>query len=266
MNYSPKQLILGAATLLVFFLGWYFLNITLESKPSYLELGIVTAVILIIFGIFFSFSAFFIENRALLILLAAILAILPLLIFGKNNYFLIGFLIFFLSSIGSTQSFKKGKKETLKFDFLRVSSHELPMIFTALAIILAIIFTFSLQLPEKGLEMPKPLFDKIYDTLTAVLAKQIPDYKQITAIEGSEEMIKEMMYYTINERIAMLLKPYQEYLPLLFVFIVFTIIKPLTIPLVWLSSFFGWLFFKLLLAVKVFSVKKEMVEKETILL
>jgi len=79
-----------------------------------------------------------------------------------------------------------------------------------------------------------------------------------------DEKIKDVVYNFMNNRLLALSKPYQNYISLGFVFVVFLALQALTLPFNLLSGFFSWSIFKLLFFLGVIKIKKEMVEKETI--
>lgn len=316
-----KQIILGVLTVLFGLFGWSFLNTTLEKEASFSEIGVVSALFLIVFGILFSFSALFIKKRYFLFF-AAGFAVLPLLAFGQNIYFLGSSVIFFLTLIWSRSKIQQEKIQQIKFHFSKVISRGLPIFLTGFSLVLAVSFAFSPQFSTSALEIPKTLFDITFNLSEKFLALQFPGFhKEITIDEFlivglssqieqmigasgftdvSKEMIEQQLknlqvkkllkeqkekysaalgieikgneklkdtaYQAINERMPLLIKPYQNYLPPILIFIGFTIIKPLTIPLMWLTLIMGWIILKILLVFRFCKISKEMVEKEIIIL
>jgi hypothetical protein len=79
-----------------------------------------------------------------------------------------------------------------------------------------------------------------------------------------DEKIKDVMYNFINNRLLALSKPYQSYISLGFVFVVFLTLQALTLPFNLLAGFLSWIIFKLFLLLGIIKIKKEMVEKETV--
>lgn len=81
---------------------------------------------------------------------------------------------------------------------------------------------------------------------------------------SGNEKIKDVIYRFVNSKLLALSKPYQNYISLGFVFVVFLALQTLTLPFNLIAGFLAWVLFKLLLAVKFVRIEKQMVEREII--
>jgi len=84
-------------------------------------------------------------------------------------------------------------------------------------------------------------------------------------ITGSETM-KGVLYQLINKQLLAVTKPYEDYISLGFVAVVFLTLQAMSLPYKWITGFFGWILFRLFVLIRLAQPQKEMVEKETIIL
>lgn len=84
-------------------------------------------------------------------------------------------------------------------------------------------------------------------------------------ITGGETM-KDVLYHLINKQLLAIAKPYEDYISLGFVAVVFLTLQAMSLPYKWITGFFGWVLFRFFILIRLAQPQKEMVEKETIAL
>ncbi len=106
------------------------------------------------------------------------------------------------------------------------------------------------------LSQNKWTFDQSRKALSSALGMEVPGDKKI----------KDILYEWINKQLVVITKPYQEYISLGFVFVVFLTLQTLSLPYKWITSFVGLVLVKLCLLFRIVKPQKETVEKEIITL
>lgn len=80
-----------------------------------------------------------------------------------------------------------------------------------------------------------------------------------------DETVASVIRIFINDKIKSAFGPYQKYIPLVFAIAMFLALKAVSFIYVWLVIFFSWLLYRLLLALRIIRIGKEMAEKEAII-
>lgn len=245
-----------------------------------------------------------------------------LFVVGFKIEILITFLLAFLLLMSATWQVAKEKISRTKVLLWPMLKAGLPSVFTALSLIVAIVFYFGpeahrgikrqLTVPEGLLRIvEKPIgaliqqevggtdgvkfsFDMTIDDLILAsmqqhseiniqqeaskdpeIKKQVDEQLQEArvsiakqfgyggVINGQDKLI-DIVPTVMAQKIEGFMGSYSQYMPAVFAGGVFLILKGLSFIFVWLTVLFVWLIFKLLLAIKIITIKEEQAVKESI--
>ena len=173
--------------------------------------------------------------------------------FGFKIYFVGGILVLTLALVDSLRRLRREQDHLLRFSLARTVPRSLPVLFTAFALMVALVYYGSPLIAsyEFKIEIPRPLFDKIFQGFSPFLP--------------SEDLFQDRLYFLVNEQLNSFIGPYQEsYVPLFLAFGLFLGLKALSFPLVWLVIFMVWLALKGLMVSKVVVLKEIPVKKQVI--
>lgn len=103
------------------------------------------------------------------------------------------------------------------------------------------------------LSQNKWIFDQSRKALSSALGMEVP----------GDRKIKDILYEWINKQLVVVTKPYEKYISIGFVFVVFLTLQTLSLPYKWITSFVGLVLVRLCLLFRIARPQKETVEKET---
>lgn len=301
--------------------GWFLKNNLLingddGSKWAWLVVWMIIIAILISFLWLLTNQKRWAVGALGVCMLALLLAV------GFKIEILITFLLAFLLLMSATWRVAKERLSRTKVLLWPILKAGLPSVFTALSLIVAIVFYFGpeaqrgiksqLKVPEGLLRIiEKPIgaliqqevggangmkfsFDMTIDDLVIAAIQQHSEIdikqaakdskvkKQLDAqllearqglakqfgyggvINGQDKLI-DIVSTVMAQKIEGLMGPYSQYMPAVFAGGVFLILKGFSFIFVWIASLLAWLIFKLLLAVKIISIKEEPATRETII-
>ena len=152
------------------------------------------------------------------------------------------------------------KNIRLKIDVVRILKRGLPVVLTALSLIIASVYyfsPFSLKGDEK-LEIPRPLFNAVADP-----ALKIAD-NQFLSQFSSQEVQKEQIYQALNDGINSQSASWKEFLPIGLSIGIFFALKAVGVLFMWLVVLLTLLIFKVLIWTGAIHIQQKAVLKEVI--
>jgi len=169
-----KEIVLISIFVGLGFSTWYFLYRLFYRNLNDLKILAFFAAFSIAFGIFFSIVSFFVGSKKLIFLSFALISFSPAFIFGFNLFLLAGLGVFFILIFFGFRSLKTEKDVySLKLRPRWILSRGLSQFFLGFSLVISLIFYFS-PAGEFKMEIPKPLFDKIFGYLQPLISAQLP--------------------------------------------------------------------------------------------
>ncbi len=234
MTKTYKQIVLAVGLVLFGALSWFFLHQLFYSGINIAFL-VGSIVGLLLWGVAICAGTLFMDKRFLY--LAFILSLLSFFIFfhgaevGPGQfrvalyYFIIMVLIFLVFLI-YRKKVQYEKKMRIKMHFRRILRRGLPLMFTAVCLLIALAYYFSPSLGEfsssTGFQIPRGIIDTI-----------------LKPFEGLDEDLNDVVYELINSQISDSEGPVREYLPIALAIGLFLSLRALVIilvPVIVLSS------------------------------
>lgn len=284
-----KEIILGAAVVLLSTGCWYFLKYAFYIGKLTTLYWIWGGIIFIFWGIALCLAMLLIRDKK--ILYSSFL--LVLVIFGVffNNepfyYLIVLAILFWVFSIATS---KIQKEETIqtKLNFWRIWHRGLPIFITFLFVLIAVVYYFSPEMgkiEKKEITVPRKTFDIVIKPLETLIIERLPEgvssieteAKQILKpqeiaelkekynIEVKEgETIKDLIYQLVEYQINASSGPYEKFIPIGLAIGLFLALKLFGFFYIAIIIFFGWLVLKLLVVLRFANIGKEMVEMESV--
>ena len=161
------------------------------------------------------------------------------------------------------------KNIRLKIDVVRILKRGLPIVLTALSLIIASAYYFSpLSLRgDERIEIPRPLFDTVATPALEIAQNQfLGQFSGQEVRIGAAEMtlIKEEIYQALNGAINNQNDGLKEFLPISLSIGVFFALKAVGVIFIWLVILFTFLIFKILLWTGAIHIQQKAVLKEVI--
>lgn len=288
-----KQKIISIAILALIaifsFLGWWNLNNSLfGGSPNYETFWIIPLLIFVAVMAFFGLLLLLFNKLILPMLGFLIVAVIFILFFGVNLIYLAGLALGLGFIILAARQAIREKNIRIKIAAGQVLKQPLKTIFVVLSLVISLVLFFAPAIQRLSIEikLPRPMFDMVFNTISGVLSGQnqnqtavnvsnlmgvdLNELKQSGTLgQGVQTISKEeqdKLYNNINQQINSSLGPYKQYLPYLIGFVVFFTLATMAFVFVWLATGLVNIFFSIMKKAGWIDLKKEMVEKETILI
>lgn len=276
------------------FLSWQSLDGLLFGKTQVTASSLIgVAVEFLVVGALFGLLILFTDALWLAAVAALVNAALFILAFGLNIVYLLGLAVIVGFSILAAHQTKKEKKLRIKIAVGEILKPAMTVVFTCLAIIIALVLYFSPPVKNLAIEIkvPRPLFDLVLNKMIETLKGQlegglgsgeinlmIPGLPEINMSDlnkalGAKEVdvdkilgqeAKDNLYNLVNERINFFLGSYRRYLPYGVAIAAFFALKAVSVLFALAATFVCQFTFFIMQKTKLANIKKEMVEKETI--
>jgi len=150
---------------------------------------------------------------------------------------------------------------------------------TAALISLVLYFSPTAQDLDVEIKIPRPLFDFMYGSLNIFLDDQTKNTLYTTGIDLIQpdkqaannksdlqlnQQAEDKVYEVVNRQMNYFLRSYKRFLPYGFAVTTFFALKAISLAVVWIALGLIQLIFVSLKNAGLFSIKKEMVEKEVV--
>ena len=284
MQKIHKEIILGAVVVLLGLFSWYFLRYVFYIGGLTAGCWIWGGILFILFGIALCLAMLLIKDKR--ILYGSL--ILTLIIFGMffNNepfYYLVALIILLLAFWGAVSRIKKEEGIQVSLDFWRIWKRGLPILITALCLLIALVYYFSPELmnnKEIKIKVSEGLFNAILKPIEGLIKEKLPqgidldsevnkmlssdqkkDLERQFGIKiGDKDTGRGVLYKLVDFQLNNITGPYKKFIPFglaVGLFITLKIISILYVAIVIISS---WLVLKILIALKF--AKLEKIQKE----
>lgn len=252
MNKLHKEIILGAVVVLFGIFSWWFLKYVFYIGNLTLSCWISGIVLLILWGISLCLAMLLIDNKNILYG-SFILCLIAFGMFFNNEpfYYLIGLIILFLAFWISVRKVRKEEKGQVSLDFWRIWKRGLPILITALILLVSLVYYFSpllTKMRQLELELPRNVFD--------TFIKRLP-------VEF--DLDKDELYELVNSELNEKLNPsYKKVVPIALAVGLFVVLKIISILYIALLISFAYLILKLLIILKFTKIEIKTKEVETV--
>jgi hypothetical protein len=284
-----KEIILGAAVVLLGAISWWFLKYVFYFGNLTTSCWVVGGFIFAFWGIALCLAMLLIKDKK--ILYGSF--ILTLGIFGMffNNepfyYFVVLALLFWVFAIASAK-IQKEEMIQIKLNFWRIWHRGLPIFITFLCVLIALVYYFSPELAKiqkKEIIIPRKTFDMVIKPLETLIIARLPEgissidtevsqilkpqeikeLKEKYSIEVKEdETIKDLIYQLMQYQINTSSGPYEKFIPIGLAVGLFLALKLFGLFYVAIIILLSRLFLRLLVVLKFVSIEKETREMETV--
>ncbi len=289
MSKLQKEIILGFVVLVLGVFSWYFLKYVFYVGNLTLNCWIPGIILLIVWGSALALAMLLIDNKNILYG-SFILILVAFGMFFNNEpfYYLAALIILFLAFWFGVRKIRKEEKVQVSLDFWRIWKRGLPILITALILLISLAYYFSPKLMETKqfeLKISRSAFDLVIKPLESLIKERLPveeggletkadkvlsqeekqdlERRYEIAIEP-EDTVKDVLYKLVNYQVNNFSGPYRRFVPIglaIGLFIALKIISLIYIPLVILLSY---LILKLLMLLKFVKVEIETREVETV--
>lgn len=284
-----KEIILGAAVVILAAVSWWFLKYVFYVGNLTTLCWTGGGIILIFWGVALCLAMLLIRDKK--ILYGSFFVVL--VSFGAffNNepfYYLIALALLFWVFTIATSRIQKEEMVQMKLNFWRIWKRGLPIFITFLSVLIALAYYFSPELAKiekKEIIVPKKTFEMVIRPLETLIIERLPEgvssidteAKQILKpqevaelkekydIEVKEgETIKDLIYQLMQYQINASSGPYEKFIPIGLAVGLFLALKLFGFFYIAVIIFFSWLVLRILVMFKFASIGKEMREMETV--
>lgn len=285
MNKLHKEIILGFAILLLGVFSWWFLKFVFYIGNLTVVCWTLGIMLLIVWGITFALAMLLIDNKKILYG-SFILTLVAFGMFFNNEpfYYLIGLIIFLICFWVAVVRIRKEEKTQISLNFWRIWKRGLPILITALILMISLVYYFSpslAQTKQRELRLPRKTFNLVIEPLEGLIlerlegeiasldveARKILTPEQIQELEQKysikieqDETIKDFLYKLVNFQINNAAGPYKRFIPIGLAVALFIGLKILSLIYIPLVVLFSWLALELLVLLGF--VKKEIETRE----
>ena len=145
MRINYKEVILGITVVLFSFLFWWMLKLAFYDNDSSFGIWALTFGSFVLFGIAICLAMLLIKNKIIYLITFGLMFVLFLIFFNDQmSYYAITFLILFIAYLIAFKNINNNQKEHIKINFWRIWRNGFPLFITALSLLVAAIYYFSL--------------------------------------------------------------------------------------------------------------------------
>jgi len=289
MSKLQKEFILGFVVLILGIFSWYFLKYVFYVGNLSFGCWCLGFVILLLWGVALCLALLLIDNKNILYG-SFILYLIAFGMFFNNEpfYYLIGLVILFLAFWAGARKIRKEEEVQVSLDYWRIWKRGLPILITALILLVSLAYYFSPKLTETKqfeLKISRSAFDLVIKPLENLIKERLPVKEGGLETEANrvlsqeerqdlekrygitielEDTVKDVLYKLVDYQLNNVTGPYRKFIPIglaIGLFIALKIVSLIYIPLVIL---FSYLVLKLLMLLKFVKVEIETKEVETV--
>lgn len=289
MQKIHKEIILGAAVVLLGLFSWYFLRYIFYVGNLTIGCWILGGILFILFGVTLCLAMLLINNKAILFGSFVLTAALFFVFFNNELfYYFIAILILIAAFAVANKKIRKEEKVQVNLNFWRIWKRGLPWLITILCLVIALAYYFSpepakfqqkeIQIsrnnfnlilrPLEGLiseRLPKEIGDLDVEAIQLLNKEQIKDLKNQYNIEVKKgDTIKDVLYKLVNFQLNSVSGPYKKFVPFGLAVGLFITLKIISILYVAIVIMLSWLILKILIALKFVRLEKIQKEVETV--
>jgi len=289
MQKTHKEIILGAAVVLLGLFSWYFLRYIFYVGNLTIGCWIWGGILFILFGVALCLAMLLIDNRAILFGSFVLTAALFFVFFNNELfYYFIAILILIAAFAVANKKIRKEEEVQVNLDFWRIWKRGLPWLITILCLIIALAYYFSpepakfqqkeIQIsrnnfnlilrPLEGLiskRLPKEIGDLNVEAIQSLNKEQIKDLKNQYNIEVKKgDTIKDVLYKLVNFQLNSVSGPYKKFIPFGLAVGLFITLKIISILYMAIVIMLSWLILKILIVLKFVRLEKIQKEVETV--
>ena len=289
MQKIHKEIILGAAVVLLSVFCWWFLKYVFYIGGLTAGCWIFGGILFILFGIALCLAMLFIDNKAILFS-SFILAVALFFIFFNNKlfYYFIVLILLFLSFWLAANRIKKEEEVQVNLNFWRIWKRGLPWLITVLCLLIALVYYFSpelVKIHKKQFTIPRDTFNLVISPIEGLIKERLPQEvvnldaeatkiltsEQIKELEQKYEIeikqgesIKDLLYKLVNFQINKEKGPYEKFIPIGLAVGLFLGLRIIGFFYVAVVIMLSWLVLKILIALKFAKLEKVQKEVETV--
>jgi hypothetical protein len=289
MSKQYKEIILGAAVVVLGAISWWFLKYIFYTGNLTISCWVTGGIIFVLWGIALCLAMLLIREKK--ILYGSFL--LNLGIFGMffNNepfYYLVAPALLFWAFTIASSKIQTEEMVQMKLNFWRIWKRGLPILITALSLLIALVYYFSPELAKidrKEIIIPRKTFDMVIKPLETLIIERLPEGVSSIDTEADQilkpqeikelkekynievkkgETIKDLIYQLMEYQINSSSGPYEKFIPIGLAVALFLALKLFGFFYIAIIIFLSWLFLRLLVVLKFASIEKEMREMESV--
>lgn len=260
MTKIHKQIILAVVLILFGALSWFFLHQLFYSGIS-IAFMLLAAAGLVFWGVTICAGTLLIDKNIVLYL-GFILSLLSFFIFfhgaevGPGQfrvafYYFIVMVLIFLTFLIYRARVQYEKKMRIKMHFWRILRKGLPLMFTAVCLLVALTYYFSPSLGEFSSKVEFQIPRSLIDTI-------------LKPFSGLDEDLGDVVYDLVNSQISGSEGPVKEYLPIALAIGLFFSLRILVIILVPVIVLFSCLVIKILISIGFVKIATKSIEVERV--
>ena len=283
-----KEIILGAAIILLAVFCWYFLRYVFYVGNLTLSCWIGGIILALLWNIVLCLAMLLIKNKLILLGSFAISLILFFIFFHNEFlYYFIALIILLLCFWFASNRIKKEEEVQVSLNFWRIWKRGLPIFITALCLLISVAYYFSpgtLEIKEAKIKIPRESFNSTIKPLENFIEKRFPQgvsldspaNKLITPEQRSDlekqfgikittnDKIRDVLYKIVDYQLNTATTPYRKFIPLGLAIILFITLRIAAIIYIPFLILFSYLVLKLLIAIKFIRIEIEKKEVESV--
>lgn len=288
MSKLQKQLILGAAIILLGVFSWWFLKYVFYIGNLTLACWISGIILLIVWGIALCLAMLLIDNKKILYgSFALILALFYIFFTNHPIYYLIVLILLFGAFWSASRKIRKEEQVQVNLDFWKIWKRGLPILITALILVISFIYYFSpslMEIQQFEFKISRNAFNLLIKPLGSLIGERLPEGVDLDmkaslilspeekqelkdkygVIVGKDDTGKDVLYKLVNYQLNNISGPYRKFVPFGLAVGLFIVLKIVSILYIAIVIFLSWLILKLLMAIGFVNTKIIKKEVETI--
>jgi len=283
-----KEIILGAAIILLAVFCWYFLKYAFYVGNLSLGCWIIGIILFLLWNIVLCLATLLIKNK-LILFSSFVVSLILFFIFFHNEflYCFIALIILLLCFWFASNRIKKEEEVQVSLNFWRIWKRGLPIFITALCLLISVAYYFSpgtLEIKEAKIKIPRESFNSTIKPLENFIEKRFPQgvsldspaNKLITPEQRSDlekqfgikittnDKIRDVLYKIVDYQLNTATTPYRKFVPLGLAIILFITLRIAAIIYIPFLILFSYLVLKLLIAIKFIRIEIEKKEVESV--
>lgn len=288
MKQLQKEIILGAVVVLLGVFSWWFVKNVFYNENLSFGFWILAFGFFILWGIVLCLAMLLIDDKRVLYG-SFVLSLIAFCMFFNNEpfYYLIVLVILLLAFWRSSLKIKKEEEIQVNLDFWRIWKRGLPLLITALILVVAMVYYFSpslMKMRQFEFELSRKHFDLVIGPLKNLIGERLPEgidldsdvynflpREEIKELEtkfgikvNKGETGNDVLYKLVNYQLNNVTGPYRKFIPLGLAIGLFIVLKVVSIVYVAIVIMLSWLVLKLLLAAKFAKTEIEKKDVETV--
>jgi hypothetical protein len=289
MSKQYKEIVLGAAVVLLGAISWWFLKYIFYTGNLTISCWIMGGIIFVLWGIALCLAMLLIKDRKILYG-SFLLCVGAFGAFFNNEpfYYLVALALLFWAFVVASSKIQTEEMVQMKLNFWRIWKRGLPIFITFLCVLIALVYYFSPELAKiekKEIVVPRKTFDMVIRPLETLIIERLPEgissidteAKQILKPQEIEELkekynievkegetIKDLIYQLMQYQINTSSGPYEKFIPIGLAVGLFLALKLFGFFYIAIIILLSWLVLRLLVVLGFASIGKEMREMESV--